>query len=37
MSERNKLLLMIGVFLGAYYLPIEQTRVQGALVEEVAI
>ena len=33
MSERNKLLLMIGVFLGAYYLPIEQTRVQGALVE----
>ena len=33
MSERNKLLLMIGVFLGAYFLPIEQTRVQGAIVE----
>ena len=37
MSERNKLLLMIGMFLAAYYLPIEQTRVQGALVEEVTI
>jgi len=33
MSERNKLLLMIGVFLGAYFLPIENARVQGALVE----
>lgn len=33
MSERNKLLLMVGFFLGAYYLPIESTRVQGALVE----
>ena len=33
MSERNKLLLMIGVFLGAYYLPIEQGRVQGAILE----
>ena len=33
MSERNKLLLMVGVFLGAYYLPIENSRVQGALVE----
>ena len=33
MSERNKLLLMVGVFLGAYFLPIEQARVQGALVE----
>ncbi len=37
MSERNKLLLMIGVFLAAYYLPIEQTRVQGALAEAVTI
>ena len=33
MTERNKLLLMLGVFLGAYYLPIENSRVQGALVE----
>ena len=33
MTERNKLLLMVGVFLGAYYLPIENSRVQGALVE----
>ena len=33
MSERNKLLLMIGVFLGAYHLPIEQGRVQGAILE----
>jgi hypothetical protein len=33
MNERNKLLLMVGVFLGAYYLPIENSRVQGALVE----
>ena len=33
MTERNKLLLMVGVFLSAYYLPIENSRVQGALVE----
>ena len=33
MSERNKLLLMVVVFLSAYYLPIENSRVQGALVE----
>ncbi len=33
MSERNKLLLMVEVFLGAYFLPIENIRVQGALVE----
>ncbi len=33
MKERHKLLLMVAVFLGAYFLPIGNTRVQQALVE----
>ncbi len=33
MKERTKLLLLLGVFLAAYFLPIESTRVQGAFLE----
>ncbi len=33
MKERTKLLLILGVFLAAYFLPIEHTRVQGAILE----
>ena len=33
MKERTKLLLIAGVFLGAYFLPIESARVQRALPE----
>lgn len=33
MKERTKLLLIVGVFLGAYILPIESARVQRALPE----
>ena len=33
MKERTKLLLIVGVFLGAYFLPIESARVQRALPE----
>ncbi len=33
MKERTKLLLIVGVFLAAYFLPIEHTRVQGAILE----
>jgi uncharacterized membrane protein YraQ (UPF0718 family) len=33
MKERTKLLLIVGAFLVAYFLPIEQTRVQGAFLE----
>ncbi len=33
MKERTKLLLIVGVFLGAYFLPIESSRVQRALPE----
>ncbi|MBP1620755.1 MAG: permease, partial [Acidobacteria bacterium] len=33
MNERTKLLILVGVFLGAYFLPIEQARVQGAFLE----
>jgi len=32
-KERTKLLLIVGVFLAAFYLPIEHTRVQGAILE----
>src|SRR5512136_2587435 len=33
MKERTKLLLIVGVFLAAYFLPVEQARVQGAFLE----
>lgn len=33
MSERWKLVLLVGAFLAAYFLPIESPRVQGALLE----
>ena len=33
MKERTNLLLLVGVFLAAYFLPIESTRVQGAFLE----
>jgi uncharacterized membrane protein YraQ (UPF0718 family) len=33
MSERWKLILLVGVFLLAFFLPIEAPRVQGALLE----
>jgi uncharacterized membrane protein YraQ (UPF0718 family) len=33
MKERTKLLLIVGVFLGAYFLPIENARVARALPE----
>jgi uncharacterized protein len=33
MKERTKLLLIVAVFLGAYFLPIESARVQRALPE----
>jgi len=33
MKERTKFLLIVGVFLAAYFLPIEMGRVQGALLE----
>ncbi len=33
MKERTKLLLIVGVFLGAYFLPIDSVRLQRALPE----
>ncbi|MBE0617128.1 MAG: permease, partial [Proteobacteria bacterium] len=33
MSQRNKLLLIVGVFLAAYYLPVGNERVQSAILE----
>ena len=33
MKERTKLLLIVGVFLGAYFLPVESARLQRALPE----
>ena len=33
MSERRILLLIVGVFLAAYYVPVEHPRVQSALLE----
>jgi len=33
MKERTKLLLIVGVFLAAYFLPIQHPRVQGAFLE----
>ncbi len=33
MKERTKLLLIVGVFLGAYFLPVESVRLQRALPE----
>jgi hypothetical protein len=33
MSERWKLLLLVGAFFLAFFLPIETPRVQGALLE----
>ncbi len=33
MSERKKALLIISVFLAAYYVPVEAARVQGAILE----
>ena len=33
MSERSKLVLLVGVFALAFFLPIESPRMQGALLE----
>jgi len=33
MKERNKLLLIVGVFLAAYYVPVDHVRVQSAILE----
>ncbi len=33
MKERTKLLILVGVFLAAYFLPIQHPRVQGAFLE----
>ncbi|MEW6487542.1 MAG: permease [Thermodesulfobacteriota bacterium] len=33
MKERDKLLLIVGVFLAAYYVPVEHARVQSAILE----
>lgn len=33
MKERNKLLLIVGVFLAAYYVPVDHARVQSAILE----
>ena len=33
MKEHTKLLLIVGVFLGAYFLPVENARLQRALPE----
>jgi len=33
MKERNKLLLILGVFLAAYYVPVDHARVQSAILE----
>ena len=33
MSERRKVLLIVGVFLTAYYMPLESGRLQGAILE----
>ncbi|MGV8038637.1 MAG: permease [Thermoanaerobaculaceae bacterium] len=33
MKERTKLLLIVGAFLAAYFLPVEHPRVQGAFLE----
>jgi uncharacterized membrane protein YraQ (UPF0718 family) len=32
-EERNKFLIILGVFLAAYFIPISSLRVQGALIE----
>jgi hypothetical protein len=37
MSERRKFLLIMGVFLAAYFLPATDGRVQGALIESFAM
>lgn len=36
-EERNKLLIILGVFLAAYFIPISNLRVQGALIESFAM
>lgn len=33
MKERDKLILIVGVFLAAYYVPVEHARVQSAILE----
>ncbi|QGG49396.1 permease [Heliorestis convoluta] len=33
MKERNKFLLMLLIFLAAFYIPLDSARVQGALIE----
>ena len=33
MKERTKLTLILGVFLAAYYIPLDHARVQSAIVE----
>ena len=37
MSEKQKLLLLVGAFLFAYWLPMDHPRVQGAIVEGFAM
>ena len=37
MSEKQKLLLLVGAFLFAYWLPMDHPRVQGAVVEGFAM
>ncbi|MCK6682218.1 MAG: permease [Thermoanaerobaculia bacterium] len=37
MKERTKLLLILGVFLGAYFMPLESSRVQRAIPEGFAL
>jgi uncharacterized membrane protein YraQ (UPF0718 family) len=36
-EERNKFLVILGVFLAAYFIPISNLRVQGALIESFAM
>jgi uncharacterized membrane protein YraQ (UPF0718 family) len=36
-EERNKFLIILGVFLAAYFIPISTMRVQGALIESFAM
>ena len=37
MSEKQKFLLLLGAFLFAYWLPMDNLRVQGAVVEAFAM
>lgn len=37
MSERAKFLIIVGVFLGAYFIPLQNPRVQSAIVDMLAM